>query len=791
MRKNKREKLGAQDEQRALRERIAELEILNAEQRDFDEETRDLALAMKHSSELVNMSTLDGNMTFLNAAGGEMLGIDPGDVTGTSIMQVIPDHLTELVENELLPTLMRGDTWEGDLQYRNLKTGKLTDVHAVTFTVKHPDTGKPKFLANISQDITERRQVEETLRNSEERLRVLFEQAPDAYYLCDLKGHFIDGNKATEELTGYDRAELVGRSFLNLKLLSPKEMAKAATLLAKSALGKMAGPDELVLNRKDGTKIPIEIRAHPVKIDGRTLILGLARDITKRRLAEDELKTSEERYRLLFENMMNGFALHEIVLDGEGRPVDYVYLEVNSAFERLTGLKREDLIGNRVTEALPGIENDPADWIGTYGEIALTGKERRFEQYAEPLGKWYSILAFRAGEGQFATIFEDITVRRESEQALRDSEERFRSITEQMSDMIFLTDSKGAITYVSPASIAIFGCTPDEMEGFDFVKFLDPADAPHAMAAFRRTVESGVASPTIELQMNRKNGDIFTGELNARRYEMDGRLGTIGIIRDVTDRKKAEEERLSMEAQLRQAQRLESIGTLASGVAHEVNNPLTGVINYAELIKDRVADDERATEYAKAIIEEGNRIAVIVRNLLSFSRQDEAEHSLARIDDIVQDSLTLLRAALLRSQIELVVSIADDLPAVKCRSQQIQQVLVNLITNAQSSLNERYPEYDENKILSISASMHEAEGVWLRITVEDHGTGIPEELQARVFDPFFTSKPRDQGTGLGLAVSHGIVTEHQGRISLESREGEYTRFYVDLPLPDTSQSDES
>jgi signal transduction histidine kinase len=128
------------------------------------------------------------------------------------------------------------------------------------------------------------------------------------------------------------------------------------------------------------------------------------------------------------------------------------------------------------------------------------------------------------------------------------------------------------------------------------------------------------------------------------------------------------------------------------------------------------------------------------------------------------------------------VDVPDDLPQISCRSQQIQQVMVNLITNAQAALNDRYPVYDENKRLGVSARTLSDGHEWVRITVEDRGSGIPAAMQSRIFDPFFTSKSRDQGTGLGLSVSHGIVRDHKGRLSFESREGELTRFHVDLPL---------
>ena len=240
--------------------------------------------------------------------------------------------------------------------------------------------------------------------------------------------------------------------------------------------------------------------------------------------------------------------------------------------------------------------------------------------------------------------------------------------------------------------------------------------------------------------------------------------------------------KVAMEAHLRQSQKLESIGTLASGVAHEINNPLMGMMNYAELVKDK-AQDAKSIEYLTEIGHEGNRIAQIVRNLLSFSRQDKEEHSPARIADIIDSSLSLVGSTLKKDQIAMELDIPEDVPQLKCRSQQIQQVVINLLTNAHDALNARYPEYDENKLIRITARTFERDGEdWIRTTVEDHGTGMAQEVAQRIFDPFFTTKSRADGTGLGLSVSFGIVKEHHGELTVESVLGEYTRFHIDLRI---------
>ena len=237
-----------------------------------------------------------------------------------------------------------------------------------------------------------------------------------------------------------------------------------------------------------------------------------------------------------------------------------------------------------------------------------------------------------------------------------------------------------------------------------------------------------------------------------------------------------------LEAQLRQQQKLESIGTLASGVAHEINNPIHGIMNYATLMKRSLDPDSQLSVFADEIITECLRVASIVRSLLAFARQDREGAAPILVKTIIDGALSLMRAVLQRNEIAIQVSGSDDLPEIVCRGQQIQQVVMNLLTNARDALNERFPDYDERKVVRITATMFEQNDEdWVRITVADQGAGIPAEAMPRVFDPFFTTKDVRLGTGLGLSVSHGIVQDHGGNLWVESEVGRGTRFYLELP----------
>jgi PAS domain S-box-containing protein len=252
--------------------------------------------------------------------------------------------------------------------------------------------------------------------------------------------------------------------------------------------------------------------------------------------------------------------------------------------------------------------------------------------------------------------------------------------------------------------------------------------------------------------------------------------GVVINARDITETRK-------MEERLMQSQRIEAIGTLAGGVAHEINNPINGIMNYAQLILDGENEEGPTSELAREILHETERIAGIVKNLLTFARHEKQSHSSALLSDIVTSVLSLIQTVMRHDQIILELSIPEDLPKIKCRTQQIQQVLMNLMTNGRDALNERYPGYSPEKKLRVSAEVILKEDRrFIRTTVEDWGSGIRREIQGRIFDPFFTTKPKETGTGLGLSISYGIVKDHGGELSVESEPGKPTRFHMDLAV---------
>ncbi|MDP8254874.1 MAG: HAMP domain-containing sensor histidine kinase [Candidatus Alcyoniella australis] len=254
------------------------------------------------------------------------------------------------------------------------------------------------------------------------------------------------------------------------------------------------------------------------------------------------------------------------------------------------------------------------------------------------------------------------------------------------------------------------------------------------------------------------------------------------LVNDISNRHSSLVPQSQLAAQLQQAQKLEAIGTLASGVAHEINNPLAAILNFAELISEEQENSESSRDYATRIVAETKRVADIVRNLLAFTQPESKDSCGLQISELIVTSLSLVHTMLCKDLIEVFIDVNDELPPVCGNGQKIQQVLVNLLTNARDALNEKHVEPDKDKLLLINAKSElRKEQPGVVIEIEDHGAGIERDIIHRIFDPFFSTKPHGQGSGLGLSISYNIIKQHQGELTVESLPGQYTRFQIWLP----------
>ncbi len=354
-------------------------------------------------------------------------------------------------------------------------------------------------------------------------------------------------------------------------------------------------------------------------------------------------------------------------------------------------------------------------------------------------------------------------------------------------DAVLATDSSGRILFMNPVAEELTGWPAKDAVGRlceDVLIVVDEVTGERKPSPCQQvlTTKERIFLDTASSLVSRSGQRIAIADSAAPILDGEEITGVVVVFQDIRARRQLENQMSELEAILHQNQRLEAIGTLASGTAHEINNPLMGMMGYAELLR-KEPPAKKAKEYIDGILHEGRRIAQIVKSLLSYARTDGIQSQATDIGRIVEDALALVRTVFRHDQIEIDVDIPEDLPRVSCQPGRIQQIIVNLLVNARDALNARYPSHDPARRIRVRAeALEDSETAWLRLTIADSGEGIHPENLERLFDPFFSTKSRSTNSGLGLFVSRGIAQEHGGRLTVQSDHGMETRFHIDLPL---------
>ncbi len=380
----------------------------------------------------------------------------------------------------------------------------------------------------------------------------------------------------------------------------------------------------------------------------------------------------------------------------------------------------------------------------------------------------------------------DITERKAMEDALRASEIKFRGMAENLADALFITDTDGVIIYMSPSTRQVFGWSPQEMIGRTFIDFLPEDQVAYALTEFRNCVTSGKRVTSFQLVMKRADGSKFHGELSASLLMNENHVsGTLGQIRDISERIKAAEEKSKLEDQLHQAQKMEAIGRLAGGVAHDFNNILTGINGYTEIILRGLEPGDPLRTDMLEIKNAGERAAALTAQLLAFSRKQVIAPKVVRPNEILEMSQKMLRR-IIGEDVELKFLPARNLGRIKADPSQIDQILVNLAVNARDAMPNGGKLIIETQNVAIEEAFCETHldarpGDYVLLTVSDTGCGMDEETLQNIFEPFFSTKGKDKGTGLGLATVYGIVKQNNGFISVYSEPNVGSTFKVYFP----------
>ncbi|MBM4094531.1 MAG: PAS domain S-box protein, partial [Planctomycetes bacterium] len=569
-------------------------------------------------------------------------------------------------------------------------------------------------------------------------------------------------------------------------LLHPDDRDPAMTAQAHAAEALAPFKHECRFILPSGKTRWIRWHSMPERLsDGTVAWNGIALDITERKQAEEETRAAETRYQNLFDSMVNGFALHEIILDEAGAPCDYRYLEANPAFERLTGLCVKDIIGRRILEIAPQTERH---WIDTFGRVATTGEVVHFENYWSVRQAYYEVIAYRPAPGQFACVFTDVTERKRAEEAVREAAIRWQTTFNAMESAVWLLDKDMRIVVANDATLRVFGKNPRGVVGHHCWEIVHGTKEPIAGCPVVRSQRTR-RRESMELQAGGKwyevTADPVAGDAGAL-------LGFVHVVSDITERKKLEADRLEFETRMQQTQRLESLGVMAGGIAHDFNNILMAIMGHAELALADISPLSPGRESLAEVVSASKRAADLCGQMLAYAGRSRIDKSELDLGALVEETLHLLKTSISKKAI-LNLNLEKSLPFINGDPAQIRQILMNLVINASDAIGER------GGVITISAGAMDCSeeylaggcivgpgkpGTYVYIEVSDTGCGMDRKTVQRIFEPFFTTK--FAGRGLGLSAVMGIVKAHDGALRIYSEPGKGSTFRVLFPAIDVA-----
>ncbi len=515
----------------------------------------------------------------------------------------------------------------------------------------------------------------------------------------------------------------------------------------------------------------------------RRKIEKLENELSKLKGAEREIIESEDKFRNIVD--LSPMGMHLYKLESDGR---LVFIGANPSADKILGVDNKQFIGKTIEEAFPLlVDTEIPERYRNACTRGLSWHTEEINYDDRRIKGTFEVYAFQTSPGRMAAVFFDIAHRKTANQALRESEERFRILFEHAPDPFYINNLEGIFVDGNKSAEELTGYKRDELTGknYDEVGLLSQADIPRALNLLKRN-QRGEPTGPYGFKLIRKDGRPVYAEISTIPVNIEGKKVVLGIARDITERRAAEEERRRLEAQLRQAQKMEAIGTLAGGIAHDFNNILSAMVGYTELALEETRKGSALHGNLQEIFRAGMRARDLIKQILTFSRQAEQDRQPVKVNSIVREALKFLRSTL-PSSITIRSRIASDIQ-VLADPTHIHQVLMNLCANAKHAMRETggllevYLSREQLNPEFAAAHSGLVAGPFMKMTVADSGEGMSAEVQGKIFEPFFTTKGKDEGTGLGLAVVHGIVNSCGGIITVSSTPGKGTAFDVFLPI---------
>jgi PAS domain S-box-containing protein len=772
---------------------------------------------LENAMEAIAIVNGDGTIQYESPSYRRILGRNPEDLVGVGSFDFIhPDDLPNVAQvfDELLQN--PGGTVQAEVRSMH-HDGSYRTLEVVGRNLLD-DPVVRGIIANF-RDITERKVAEEALRASEQRLDLTVKAADLGLWDRDIRTGQVVRNERAAEIYGFSLEEMQANVEWWESRIHPEDRPRvlesrnrhlegtAPVYETEYRLLHRSGEWRWILSR--GKVVEWDDQGNPARITGTLL------DVTERKHAENLIRTQRD----LGMSLSTAIGLHEglrLCLDAalhisemdcggvylvdrysgaldlvwhKGLPPDFVaatsHFEADSA-NALVVMEGTPVYTNYQELGVPLDEAERRAALHAIAIVPVRHEDRviaclnvaSHSQIEVPASARDALEVIAAQIGS-------VIGRLRAQDELRESEQRYRLLAENVTDVIWTMDMDLHYTYISPSVKLLRGYSAEEAMLHTMEDVLAPASVEIALETLgERMEQKDLARPAVlELEMHRKDDSTLWTETTAS-FLLDGEgrpVGILGITRDVTERRQAEEERQRMEQQIQLAGRLAAVGELAAGVAHELNNPLAAVQGFAQLLASRKDLDDSVKNDVETIFKESKRASRITSNLLSFARRHKPEKSLISINEALAQSIDLHAYRMRVNNIELSTELDPGLPMTMADFHQMQQVFVNLITNAEQAMTETSGKGK----LSVTT---ESAGDVIRITFSDDGPGIPEAVIGRIFNPFFTTKSVGKGTGLGLSISFGIVQQHDGRMYASSKPDEGTTFLIELPVVTEDQA---
>ncbi len=640
-------------------------------------------------------------------------------------------------------------------------------------------------LAELENAERQWRQTEQALRDSEQKFRLIFEQSRDAVLWADAAtGIVVNCNRQAELLLGRERAEIIGHP--QTLLHPPEEAAHYAALFRQAAACGSVDDIEAQVSTRTGERRWVHISTSVVVLPTGEIVQGIFHDIAAHKQAEAALRVSEERLRKLFDEAIDGIAVADLETG--------LLLDCNQALASLVDRDRGELLGRHQKILHPPAPPDAA-FSPTFqlhrtqrnGQVLETQVITRTGAIREVEVK-SNILELH-GRRLMQGIFRDITERKRMEQALRESEEKYRQYIENAPLGVFVADYQGRFLETNPTVCRVTGHSAEQLQQLTIPDLLAPESLQDGLAHFQQLKEHGKTAG--ELLIKRSDGTHRVMTVDAVRLSADRYLG---FCLDVTRSRWAEQERLTMERQLLRAQKLESLGVLAGGIAHDFNNILAVIVGQLDMAIEDVPPFSPLLRPLLEAQQASLRAADLCRQLLIYAGKERIFIQQLNLNELIREMTHLLQVSIAKRAV-LTQHLAEQLPAFAGDATQLRQILMNLIINASEALGEDAGTITvstgvmacERASLDQANPAYQAgfdeplpEGLYVYCEVADSGCGMDVETQTRIFEPFFSTK--FTGRGLGLAALLGIVRSHRGVIKLHSEPGRGTTIKVLFPV---------